>query len=50
MEVIDYASKTNTLRNYFLGSVTINKKDNIKLNPQYYSKRKRIFTATKPSK
>jgi len=43
MCIIDYATKTSSHRNYKEGSVTINTKKNIKLNPQYYSKRRRVF-------
>ena len=49
MEIIHYASKTSSSRDYMKGSVTINTKNNIKLNPQFYNKRRRVFN-TNPFK
>lgn len=46
MDIIDHATKTSSFRNYSLGSVTINKKEGINLNPHYYAKRKRVFSST----
>ena len=46
MDIINYASKTSAFRDYPLGSVTIKKKNNIIINPNYYIKRRRKYITT----
>ena len=46
MDIINYASKTSAFRDYPLGSVTIKKKNNIIINPNYYIKRRRKYLTT----
>jgi DNA polymerase family B len=43
MEIIDYATKITSSRNYQDGSVIIRKKNDITLNTNVYTKRERIF-------
>ena len=49
MESINYAKKTSSFKDFAKGSVTISMKNNIKLNPQFYNKRRRVFT-TNPTR